>query len=178
MTVDEMVEAGFALCMSDGLLPEEAASNGYDDRDSAAVYSLAIQGLRSLIGNRLFHDRGEAENLREIEPRLGSPRSGHFQHRTEPRERAVYFWLSKAYESADGRTVRLINFTPEDWQHNAGRAAGKVAGWQARLDLFNAGQREMSKHRNALTTADLPKAALARLDTLAQSTFQGRTVVA
>lgn len=177
VNVSEMVAAGLDYYRN-GLMPEEAAEKAFVEDDTDSVRFLAVSGLAQKIGAAAkgFRAMGP-EKGPEIEFRIGSPRSGKFQHRTQPSESAsAYYWLAKPYGTADERTASILDFTPDDATHNLEMALPRLAGWSTRVELWQALVDGFSSHPKARTTRELPKSTLNRLDGLAQFAFSGRAV--
>ena len=177
--VDVLVGQAVDYCLDDGLLPADAAEKAFVDDDREAVRFLAVTGLANLVGIQIrdFRRRG-ADALNESDAAAGSPRSGHFQHRTQPSEAAAgYYWLSKPYEAADGRYRAVYEFDLDDWQFNTDRFTSRLNGIQARHDFFHMGLAEMEKRTHVKSTKDLPKKVLKVLETAAGQAFRGRAVV-
>jgi hypothetical protein len=178
MNVEEMVEQAFAYVIDDHLDPAAAAEKAFvgDDRD--AVQTLAVVGLRSLVGDELARFRTRSAVVSGASgSQAGAPRSGRYQHATHPSEGAAYFWLTKPYGTADGGTRELLDFNPADWHHNLERETAMYRGAAGRLPMWQLGVRLMESHPRAKKTADLPKKSLAELEAAAESALRGGAVV-
>ena len=177
--VDVLVGQAVDYCLADGLLPADAAEKAFADDDREAVRFLAVAGLASLVSSQIsdFRKRG-TDAAPENDEISGSPRSGHFQHRTQPEEAAAgYYWLSKPYETDDGRLRAVYEFSLDDWQFNADRFASRLTGIQVRHDFFHLGLAEMEKRAHVKSTKGLPKKVLEVLETAAGQAFRGGAVV-
>jgi hypothetical protein len=177
MNVSEMVAAGLEYYRN-GLMPDEAAQKAFVEDDFDSVRFLAVTGLAHKIGDAAKGFRAIGPDVEdEIDVHVGSSRSGRFQHRTQPSEAAAaYYWLAKPYGTADQRTASILDFTPDDAAHNLQVALPRLAGWSARVELWQALADGFSSHPKARTTRELPKVLLGRLDGLAQAAFSGRAV--
>jgi hypothetical protein len=177
VSIEDLVTEAVRLVLEDGLSANEAAEKAFTDDDPMIVRSLAIAGLGAAVNKELTRFRTVGSDaIPESESRIGVPRSGRFQHATRPEEAAAYFWLTKPYATADGQVRALLDFTPDDWNHNLARESAIYSGSARRLSLWQLGADLLGSHPQARTTADLPKTKKAELEAVAERALQGGVV--
>lgn len=185
LTLGEVVDAAHKRVLDEGLTPREAAEKVLAEvrLDAAGAREAQIVGVSRLLATLMHHARetsavwvpegGGAEGPSGSEARDGSTRSGRVQLRTNHATEgagAYYTLASTPYQGADGQVRMLIEFSADDWAHNATIASTMASGWRARADLFSLGMAEIKKHK-ATKTGVLPAASLAKLEAKAAEVF-------